>query len=166
MKNITIFIFFALSLFNNVFSQQFFTTGKMLLELEEFKEFTSKAEWDKQYSNKSENIPSNIQNLKNQDKATSKIPKPNIATKEDEEKVYRSSNFGGVGMPTTSLNAMGIIKGTDIDKTNNNRVSADGSWIEKNKRIALENEQQRKERDIKEQEIKERRNKLKNSMPQ
>jgi len=165
MKKFAVFLF-STTLLSSVFSQQFFTTGKMLLELEEFKEFTSKAEWDKQYSNQSGKAPSSIQNLKNEDKTTSKLPKPNIATQEMEEKMSKSSNSGGIGMPTTSLNALGIIKGTDIDKTNNNRVSADGSWIERNKRIAAENEQQRKERDLKEQEIKERRNKLKNSMPQ
>jgi len=165
MKKITVFLFGA-TLLSSVFAQQFFTTFKMLLELEEFKEFTSQAEWEKQYPNQGNEASGNTQTPKTEKQSISKLPKPNIATPEMEKKMSKSSNSGGIGMPTTSLNAMGIIKGTDIDTTNNNRVSSDGSWIEKNKRIFAEEEQQRKERDLKNQETKDRRNKLKNSIPQ
>lgn len=165
MKKITAFIFCSL-LLNSVFAQQFFTTKKMLLELEEFKEFTSKAEWEKQFPNQGDKATANLQNPKAVNQSTSKLPKPNIAPEGTDDKIFKNSNSGGIGMPTTSLNAMGIIKGTDIDTTNNNLVSADGSWIEQNKRIFAERNQQRKERELKNQEIKDRRNKLKNTMPQ
>lgn len=165
MKKFTVFLFGS-TLLSSVLSQQFFTTSKMLLELEEFKEFTSQAEWEKQYPNQGNEASKNNQTPKTENQSKSQLPKPNIATKETEDKISKSSNSGGIGMPTTSLNALGIIKGTDIDTTNNNRVSTDGSWIEKNKKIFAEEERQRKERDLKNQEIKDRRNKLKNSIPQ
>lgn len=165
MKKITVFLFGA-TLLSSVFAQQFFTTFLMLTELEEFKEFTSQAEWEKQYPNHGNEASSNTQIPKTEKQTISKFPKPNLATKEIEDKMSRSSDSDGIGMPTTSLNAMGIIKGTAIDKRNNDRVSTDGSWIEKNKRIFAEEEQQRKERDLKNQETKDRRNKLKNSIPQ
>ena len=165
MKKFTLFLF-CTTFLSSVCSQQFFTTSKMLLQLEEFKEFTDQAEWEKQYPNQGNEASGNTPTPKTENQSKSKLPKPNIASKETEDKISKSSNSGGIGMPTTSLNALGIIKGTDIDTTNNNRVSTDGSWIEKNKRIFAEEEQQRKVRDLKNQETKDRRNKLKNSMPQ
>jgi hypothetical protein len=165
MKKFTVFLFCA-ALLSPVFSQQFFTTGKMLSELEEFKESNAQVQWEKQYPNQGNEASGNTQTPKTENQSKSKLPKPNIATKETEDKISKSSNSDGVGMPTLPFSAMGIIEGTVIDTTNKNRVSTDGSWVEKNKRIFAEEEQQRKERNLKNQETKDRRNKLKNSIPQ